>query len=175
MGEEIPSSDGNNALVHYIEEGLVIDTRADESSAHHLVNIGGKGALLGFPATSRSTAAAPVTTLSTSRSEFVAHLQANPTDGERVMHEVARRTQVAHQLLHAAAPQGTSDHLLAILRVLDECLAAVDGKQCVFLPISLLELVCGCPWILIRPSVQELRLAGHIELSGTGVRLRQLI
>ena len=183
-GQDIVTAGDRVDKIYLIEYGAVVETRADQGETSHAVNLSGPGSLVGLRITSsgggiheiRATALAETTLRSLPRDEFLSLAMRRGDLSSAVMHDLARRTEIARRLSDSCHSPNTSRHLLDVLEIVSSTFGQEpDGLSAIAVPPALLERMTGCPWLLIRQSLSDMQTSGKVVLGNEGVRVRALV
>jgi len=183
-GEDIVSAGHEVDRIFWVEKGAVVETRTDNAGTSHAVNLSGPGSLIGMRLTStgsgihevRATALSETVLRSMPRDEFLGMAMRRGELASAVMHDLARRTEIARRLSDSCNCTSTSRHVLDVLEVVSLTFGQdAAGTSTVAVPAALLERMTGCPWLLIRSSLTDLQVNGQVELGADGVRVRALV
>lgn len=183
-GGDIVSAGAEVDRIYVIEKGAVVETRTDRGTTSHAVNLSGPGSLIGLRMTStgggihevRATALTDTILRSLPREEFLGIAMRRGDLASAVMHDLARRTEIARRLSDSCQSPSTSKHVLDILEIVSSTFGQeADGLSSIAVPPALLERMTGCPWLLIRQSLSDMQTAGKVVLGNDGVRVRALV
>jgi len=183
-GDDIVSAGSEVDRIFLIEEGAVVETRSDQGSTSHAVNLSGPGSLVGLRMTStgggihegRATALMPTILRSLPREAFLGMAMRRGDLASAVMHDLARRTEVARRLSDSCHSVSTAKHVLDVLKIVSSTFGQEpDGRSVVAVPPALLERMTGCPWLLIRQSLSDMQSSGLVVMETEGVRARAMV
>ena len=183
-GQDIVSAGQEVDRIFVVESGAVVETRSDQGAASHAVNLSGPGSLIGLRMTStgagihevRATALTDTTLRSLSREDFLGQAMRRGELASAVMHDLARRTEIARRLSDSCHSTSTAKHVLDVLEVVSSTFGqAPDGRSSIAVPPALLERMTGCPWLLIRKSLADMQSTGKVILENDGVRVQALV
>lgn len=165
--------------VYLLEEGAIVETRSEKEGASHAVGLLGPGSIIGARMTSaggglhevRATALVPSTVRSIERDSFLHEALKHPELSSALLRDLAHRTEIARRLTDSCHQTSTGRHVLDLLQVVETTFDGVPGHE-VSVPMALLERMSGCPWVMVRRALGELREQGLVEVNASSVRLR---
>ncbi len=179
MGEDLfaPGSVANR--VYLVEEGAIVETRSDKEGASHAVGLLGPGSIVGARMTSaggglhevRATALTPSVVRSLDRESFLHEALKHPELSSALLRDLAHRTEIARRLTDSCHQTSTGKHVLDLLEVVETTFDGTRDQQ-FGVPMALLERMSGCPWVMVRRALGELREQGLVEVNASSVRLR---
>lgn len=179
MGEDLFAPGSVADRVYLVEEGALVETRSDKEGASHAVGLLGPGSIVGARMTSaggglhevRATALSPSVVRSLNRETFLHEALKHPELSSALLRDLAHRTEIARRLTDSCHQTSTGKHVLDLLEVVETTLDGTRDQQ-FGVPMALLERMSGCPWVMVRRALGELREQGLVEVNASSVRLR---
>lgn len=183
VGEDLVQKGDEVTRIYLVDSGAFVETQSDRTATSHAVNFAGPGSLFGARMTCRGSGVHDVriTALTQStvrflpREQFVSMTMHDPELAAAVLRDLVRRTETAQRLADCAEAPSTRRHVLDLLRLVHETFGcSADGRSNVSIPPALLERILGVPWLLIRKALTDMLVHGQVEVTGSGVFLRNL-
>lgn len=177
-GEDLFSPGEIADRVFLVEEGALVETRADKEGASHAVGLLGPGSIIGIRMTSaggalhevRATALAPSIVRSIERDVFLHEALKHPELSSALLRDFAHRTEITRRLTDACHQSTTGKHVLDLLAAVESTFGR-DHDETIGVPPALLERMSGCPWVMVRRALGELRDQGLVIVDASGVHL----
>ncbi len=179
MGEDLFAPGSVADRVYLVEEGALVETRSDKEGASHAVGLLGPGSIVGARMTSaggglhevRATALTPSVVRSLDRESFLHEALKHPDLASALLRDLAHRTEIARRLTDSCHQTSTGKHVLDLLEVVETTFDGTHSQE-FGVPMALLERMSGCPWVMVRRALGELREQGLVEVNASSVRLR---